>query len=242
MTEPSPPRHSRLRLSPLPAVAAFLALSCNVFWIDSPAHLALILGGLLLLFVGLRARLGFFKWLLLMSVAGVPFTVVVFWIAAAELTGDWRTALPLGLRDALRFVLRLKVVVFANILLVQTTSQRELTACLRSLRLPEGVVLFVSTVIRFLPLSYRECGRILQTQRCRGLRLRGLMDPRNLLPLVVPLLLSHMRRAHEMALSLEIRHFAWQPAGARVPLLHGTADWLALTLTAAMLLHPIALV
>ncbi len=227
-----------LGLSPLPKLGLFAALTFHVFWIDSLPTLGWLAAALAALLFVTRVDLGFFKWLLLLGLAGLPFSAALFLVAAYEQTGEWSTAWPLALHDAGLFILRLKVTLLANIIVVRTTSLRELTEALRSLRLPDRAVLFLATIVRFLPLSLQECRRIVEVQRCRGLRWRGLMDPRNLLPIFIPLLLSHMRLAHEMALSLEIRHFSWTSRRRREPPVRGLTDAAVLALALILIIAP----
>ena len=70
---------------------------------------------------------------------------------------------------------------------------------------PSGTLL--STAVRFLPLTLTEARRIYDIQRCRGLRLRP-WAPRTWLPIIVPLFVSQMCRAHDTSVMLVVRRMA----------------------------------
>jgi energy-coupling factor transporter transmembrane protein EcfT len=142
--------------------------------------------------------------------SGFPLMAALFAIAGYEQTGTWPAGIRWGLYEAGIFTLRVKITVLFNVLLVRTTTVREFMGTFRWLRCPEQAILFLTTVIRFIPVSVVECKRIIDVQRCRGLRRRSLLTPQGLLPVLVPLLLAQVRRAHDLALCLEIRHFSWQ--------------------------------
>lgn len=220
-TLPGPDRgRSRLsllrRLHPLTRLLLFVSLTANVFLLDRYATLLPLAGCVVLLTLFERVRFGVFKWLLAVMASALPLMVLVFWIAGCEETGNWQQGLAWGAYHAGVFWLRIKITVLFNIVLVRTTTVREFSDAFRALRVPEPAVLFLSTVVRFIPVSVAECRRIVEVQRCRGLRKSALLTPKGLLPIVIPLLLAHVRRAHDMALCLEIRHFSWRGQNSRV--------------------------
>lgn len=198
------------RLHPLTRLILFLSLTANIFLIDRYLVLLPLAAAIILLALAERVRFGVLSWLLGISLSGLPLLVLVFWVAGYEKAGTWEQGFRWGASHAGLFWLRITITVLFNIVLVWTTTLREFGDAFRALRLPEPAVLFLSTVARFIPVSVSECRRIVEVQRCRGLRNRDLLTPTGLLPIVIPLLLAHIRRAHDMALCLEIRHFSWR--------------------------------
>ena len=74
----------------------------------------------------------------------------------------------------------------------------------------------------------------MEVQRSRGLRPVHLLWPRRFLPIVIPLLLINMQRAHDMALSMEMR--GGMRKTRRVPLSLRWTDWTAITLNGVLVL------
>ena len=72
--------------------------------------------------------------------------------------------------------------------------------------------------------SLEEARRIVDVQRCRGFRPSSLLDPRNFLPILTPLVVAHLKRAHDMAICLEIRHFFWSAPHTRPTPILSLAD------------------
>jgi energy-coupling factor transporter transmembrane protein EcfT len=82
--------------------------------------------------------------------------------------------------------------------------------------------------VRFVPLSLMEARRIYDIQRCRGLRLRP-WAPRSWLPIIVPLFVSQMCRAHDTSVMLVVRRIV--PGNRATPARKlGSVDWLVLGL------------
>ncbi len=79
--------------------------------------------------------------------------------------------------------------------------------------IPPAVGTLLSTAVRFLPLSLAEARRIYDIQRCRGLRLRP-WAPQSCLPVIVPLFVSQMCRAHDTSVMLVVRRIATVTRGA----------------------------
>ena len=80
-----------------------------------------------------------------------------------------------------------------------------LASILSALRIPPLIIVLITTVFRFFPLILQEGQRIIEVQRTRGIKPIHLLRPHHFLPIVIPLLLNNMQRAHEMALSMKLR-------------------------------------
>lgn len=106
-------------------------------------------------------------------------------------------------------------------LLTLTTSTTELThglerllSPLKRLRFPAHELALVFTIaLRFAPTLAQELEKIMKAQASRGAdlgeqgRLRFVQRTRNLLPLLVPLFLSALRRAEDLTLAMEARGY-----------------------------------
>jgi energy-coupling factor transport system permease protein len=118
-------------------------------------------------------------------------------------------------------VLRLLSLMLLTSLLTLTTSTTELThgldrllSPLKRLRFPAHELALVFTIaLRFAPTLADELERIMKAQASRGAdfgeqgRLRFVQRTVNLLPLMVPLFLSALRRAEDLALAMEARGY-----------------------------------
>ena len=118
-------------------------------------------------------------------------------------------------------VLRLLEFMTLISLLTLTTSTTELThgmdrllSPLRRLRFPaHELSLIFAIALRFAPTLAGELERIMKAQASRGAdfgeqgRLRFIQRTRNMLPLLVPLFLSALRRAEDLTLAMEARGY-----------------------------------
>ena len=192
-------------LSPFTKFLVLTALTVGVFFARSPWMLAGMLLYILGLFLLGSARAGALKWLFVPFLLGLPATVAVFVVSYWVEFGDFQAGLWRGLSEGGLFLARILVLLTANILFVRTTDMRRFAECLDALRVPHTIVVLITTVFRFFPFIIAQAQRIVEVQRSRGLRPTHLLWPRRFLPIVIPLLLINMQRAHDMALSLEMR-------------------------------------
>lgn len=225
----------------------FLCISLHATLQPSAWWLGGLLAGLLVWLWHSGLPLAVIRLPLLALVWGLPPSLLIFGLSARETAGDWPSAWAVGAAGALVFNLRLAVLVMANLLLVRQAAMPELVAVLQRLRIPAAAVLFLTAVVRFMPIAVSECRRILDTQRCRGFHRRRLLGPHRWLPLMVPLLVAHLRVAHDLALALEVRRVSdtakhppapRQPAPGRRRLDAGVALLALLLLLAAILATP----
>jgi energy-coupling factor transporter transmembrane protein EcfT len=193
-------------------------------------QLLLFCGLLLLLFAcgaaGPHARL-----LLWAHLLGLPATVLLFLAIGYETARSWPEAISWGLVEALRYALRLECLFLANLVFIGITSPQEIISLFTRRWIPPAVGTLLSTAVRFLPLTLTEARRIYDIQRCRGLRLRP-WAPRSCLPIIVPLFVSQMCRAHDTSVMLVVRRIATGTRGTS-PRKFGLADLLVLGLAIA---------
>ncbi len=191
-----------------------------------------ILVGLTLILVALLAFSGDWDrsvWLVFGAfVASLPTLLLIFILGGVEKAPTWQEGVLLGLDWLSVFALRLFLLVLADILIVKWTTFSELLLSLRSLRLPGKVVLFLSTLVTLLPNVFSMAMHVVEVQRCRGFAPKKLLNPKNFLPLFVPVFLAQMKRSTDLALSLELRGISGQSLGQGARLSLHTGDILFL--------------
>ncbi|MCG0277387.1 MAG: energy-coupling factor transporter transmembrane protein EcfT [Thermanaeromonas sp.] len=132
-----------------------------------------------------------------------------------------------GLYQGLTAAGRVLFLLVAAFLLTATTSPLDLARGLesllkpgRKLKLPvEEFSLMLTLALRFVPTLLEEAERISKAQAARGFTLEGrnlLKKGMSLLPLVVPLFVSTLRRAEDLAQALEAR--GYRPGSVRTSL------------------------
>jgi len=200
------------RLALLVGLSLFLALVQG--WII----LAAAAGALAILALVLGLPRGTARLLVAVGLLGLPMLYLVFVLSGREATGAWAPAFRWGLVHMAPYSLRMGDLALANLLFIQVTSLAEIMEALKALRLPDPVVLFLSTVLRFMPQILLEARRVVDAQRCRGLTSRKLLTPPGLLAVFVPLFLGQVQRSRDLAISLEVRGAAFScRAGRRLP-------------------------
>lgn len=122
-----------------------------------------------------------------------------------------------GLTNGLTYSVRLSLFIICSALLTLTTAPIELTDSLEKLLSPlrrfkmpvHEFVLMITLSLRFLPLLIREAERIKNAQLSRGLSLDGnlLQRIKNIVPMILPLFVSVIRRANDLATAMEARHY-----------------------------------
>jgi len=100
-----------------------------------------------------------------------------------------------------------------------TTSPDHLGLALEQTRVPYELVFAFTTAVRFVPVLAEEAQTIMDAQKARGLELeRGnfLKRIRNYIPILIPLIVSAIRRSLELAEAMESR--AWGASKKRTNL------------------------
>ncbi len=113
------------------------------------------------------------------------------------------------------YTIRLTLFILYSSLLTLVTSPLEIADALETLLKPlkrlrvpvHDLAMMVSIAIRFIPTIIEEAERIRKAQQVRGVSYRGSLPRRirALIPLVIPLFMSTMQRAEELAVSMEAR-------------------------------------
>jgi len=131
-----------------------------------------------------------------------------------------------GCQDLARFLeyavattLRFVVLIESFSVFFLTTSPDHLGLALEQTRIPYEFCFAFTTAVRFVPVLAEEAQTIMDAQKARGLELeRGnfLKRIRNYIPILIPLIVSAIRRSLELAEAMESR--AWGATGKRTNL------------------------
>jgi energy-coupling factor transport system permease protein len=112
--------------------------------------------------------------------------------------------------NAFAMTMRFVVLVESFSVFFLTTSPDHLGLALETSRVPYEFAFAFTTAVRFVPVLAEEAQTIMDAQKARGLELEkgGLMKRiRNYIPILIPLIVSAIRRSLELAEAMESR--AW---------------------------------
>jgi energy-coupling factor transport system permease protein len=126
---------------------------------------------------------------------------------------------PTNLENALAMTMRFIVLVESFSVFFLTTSPDHLGLALEQTHIPYEFCFAFTTAVRFVPVLAEEAQTIMDAQKARGLELeRGnfLKRIRNYIPILIPLIVSAIRRSLELAEAMESR--AWGAAQKRTNL------------------------
>jgi len=157
----------------------------------------------------------------LRSLRGALFLVImifVFNFGFSYLYQNYTTVASL-LEYSLAMALRFLVLVESFSVFFLTTSPDHLSLALEQSRVPYEFTFAFTTAVRFVPVLAEEAQTIMDAQKARGLELeRGnfLKRVRNYIPILIPLIVSAIRRSLELAEAMESR--AWGATSKRTNL------------------------
>ena len=120
------------------------------------------------------------------------------------------TLTALAVESAAAMTLRFIVLVESFSVFFLTTSPDHLGLALEQSRVPFEFAFAFTTAVRFVPVLAEEAQTIMDAQKARGLELEkgGLLKRiRNYIPILIPLIVSAIRRSLELAEAMESR--AW---------------------------------
>ncbi len=145
----------------------------------------------------------------------------------------------LAVENAVAMTLRFVVLVESFSVFFLTTSPDHLGLALEQSRVPYEFAFAFTTAVRFVPVLAEEAQTIMDAQKARGLELEkgGILKRiRNYVPVLIPLIVSAIRRSLELAEAMESR--AWGATKKRTNLyalrLH-RGDFALLAFTIAVL-------
>lgn len=146
---------------------------------------------------------------------------------------------------ALSMTMRFVVLVESFSVFFLTTSPDYLGLALEQSRMPYEFAFAFTTAVRFVPVLAEEAQTIMDAQKARGLELEKgnlLKRIRNYIPILVPLIVSAIRRSLELAEAMESR--AWGAVKKRTNLyllkLH-KGDYILISITAIILISTLYL-
>ncbi|MGQ9530348.1 MAG: energy-coupling factor transporter transmembrane component T family protein [Candidatus Bathycorpusculaceae bacterium] len=144
-----------------------------------------------------------------------------------------------SLENAIALTLRFVVLIESFSIFFLTTSPDHLGLALEQTGMPYEFCFAFTTAVRFVPVLAEEAQTIMDAQKARGLELeRGnfLKRIRNYIPILIPLIVSAIRRSLELAEAMESR--AWGATKKRTNLytlkMHKN-DFLLLAITIGIL-------
>jgi energy-coupling factor transport system permease protein len=151
---------------------------------------------------------------------------------------DWILT-AFDIESALAMTMRLVVLIESFSIFFLTTSPDHLGLALEQSRIPYEFAFAFTTAVRFVPVLAEEAQTIMDAQKARGLELEKgnlLKRIRNYIPILIPLIVSAIRRSLELAEAMESR--AWGAVKKRTNLyllkLH-KGDYVLLCITALIL-------
>jgi energy-coupling factor transport system permease protein len=212
------------------------------------AGLLLVLGLVVLARVPLSFALGGLKpalpILLLLAALQLFFGWGVFTASCRPLWSWWVVSItPCSVQAVIALLARFTALILLTSLLTLTTTISELAhgaeALLRPLQrlgLPADELAMVFTIaLRFVPTLAQQLEKLLKAQAARGADIHGGANPvqrtRQLLPVLVPLFLTTLRRGEELTLAMEARGYTGGPGRTHYFRLHfRPADVLALAI------------
>jgi energy-coupling factor transport system permease protein len=146
----------------------------------------------------------------LRSLRGAVFLATVIFLTNFLFAYFGARGLAESLENAAAMTLRFIVLIESFSIFFLTTSPDSLGLALEQARVPYEFSFAFTTAVRFVPVLAEEAQTIMDAQKARGLELeRGnfLKRIRNYIPILVPLIVSAIRRSLELAEAMESR--AW---------------------------------
>jgi energy-coupling factor transport system permease protein len=146
------------------------------------------------------------------SMRGAAFLATIIFLTnfiVAYIGAGWIVTAK-NLENATAITLRFVVLVESFSVFFLTTSPDHLGLALEQTHIPYEFVFAFTTAVRFVPVLAEEAQTIMDAQKARGLELeRGnfMKRIRNYIPILIPLIVSAIRRSLELAEAMESR--AW---------------------------------
>ena len=156
-------------------------------------------------------------------------------------------------RNALFMVLRIMLLIMGTFLMTYTTSPISLTDGLerllnwmKRLHVPvHELAMIMSIALRFIPTLIEETDKIMSAQKARGADFESgsiIQKAKALIPILVPLFVSAIRRAEELATAMECRCYHGGEGRTKLHVLqYAGRDYAALAMGAVITVGIIAL-
>lgn len=208
------------RLHPSTCLIVMLAVSATALTTLNP----FVLGALGLFFIGVIVAWRLPRSTLLVLVAVLPLCFFITLIQALAQQRDIIATIPLGPINAeisaygieLGLLVTLRVLVLSLLMstLLTIMHPARLTRAVHELGLPFKFAYTMTLALRFLPLMVEELATIRAAQKSRGYDTEDtnlLMQAVRIFPLIVPLMLTGLRRAEVIALAMDLKAFNASP-------------------------------
>lgn len=211
----------RTKLILLILIIVFIFVSQN--WISLSVLIAFVLFSMILSKIPLRMYLKNLKAILPIII----FTMLInlFYSGNGEIEPAWTLNLFWGLKitsialnRALYMIVRILLLIIASAELTYTTTPNSLTDGIEKLFSPlrfiglkkvvHTLAMMMTIALRFIPTLIEETFKIMNAQKARGADLENgklLQRIKALIPILIPLLISSVRRAYELAEAMECR-------------------------------------
>jgi energy-coupling factor transport system permease protein len=176
-----------------------------IFWSLLPLIILFLLQIPFVLIAGVKR-----EWL--RSMRGAAFLATVIFLTNFIVTyiGAGYNVTAQNLETAVTMTVRFIVLVESFSIFFLTTSPDNLGLALEQARVPYEFSFAFTTAVRFVPVLAEEAQTIMDAQKARGLELEKgnfLKRIRNYIPILIPLIVSAIRRSLELAEAMESR--AW---------------------------------
>lgn len=136
-----------------------------------------------------------------------------------------------GLRKAVFISLRFIFLILGSSLMTLTTTPNQLTDGLEKLLSPlryihvpvHEIAMMMSIALRFIPILVEETNRIMKAQAARGADFESgnvMQRLKNMMPILVPLFVSAIRRANDLALAMDARCYHGSAGRTKMHPLH----------------------
>lgn len=138
-----------------------------------------------------------------------------------------------GLYRSVFMALRILLLIFVSSVLTYTTTPNDLTDAIERLLSPlkylglknavHTLAMMMTIALRFIPTLIEEAEKIMNAQKARGADLEsgGLVERvKALIPILIPLLISSVRRASELAEAMECRCYNGGEGKTRLKQMH----------------------
>lgn len=169
----------------------------------------------------------------------------IFLITSGKPIFEWKfiTITYDGIYTSVFMIIRIILLIAGTSLLTYTTSPIALTGAIESLlsplkklRLPvHDLAMMMTIALRFIPTLIEETDKIMSAQKARGVDMEGgnIKDKvKSVVPIIIPLFISAVRRAGELATAMECRCYNGGEGRTKMrQLKFGAADVFALALS-----------
>lgn len=145
----------------------------------------------------------------------------IFYIRGGTELVDWRFIhiYSKGIFTAIFISLRILLLIIASSALTYTTTPTLLTDAIERLLSPlnklhidvHTFAMMMTLALRFIPTLIEEIDRIMNAQKARGADLESgsfLQRAKALVPIIIPLIVSSVKRAYELAFAMECRCYS----------------------------------